>query len=390
MEKFLEKLREISRIGRDGNGITRLAFSKEFFQAQAELRELMEGLGLKTHVDGVGNLIARLEGKTRDTICLGSHLDTVRNGGELDGFYGVAAGLIVAKLIKENKLDLKNSLEIIAFNSEESNELGGTFGSRAMAGELELDLDLEAKLEKYGLDLDDVRSSRRDLRDIRYFLEIHIEQGDILDSNKEEIGIVTGIVGINTYEIKVKGVVNHAGTTSMANRKDALLEAALLIIEINKIVKTYNNQVVGTVGMVQNKPNSINIIPGETSLSLDIRSISKEKLDEAVSKIREYIMTRKNVEFEFKNVSIIESVETSSEINKITEKICRENAYSYRYMTSGAGHDAETMLKHVDGSMIFVPSVAGLSHCKEEFTRQEDLEKGVRTLYELVLSLDRL
>ena len=387
--------KNILRIGNVGKGstggITRLAFSKEYFEALNELKVLMEEQGLKTKIDKVGNLIGRREGsKDLPCIMIGSHLDTVKNGGLLDGNLGVISALESIMVLNENHVETNHPIEIVAFNAEEGSEMGGTFGSRVMIGRQDLnESGFSDQLSTYGLTLKDVEESTRNSEEIKAFLELHIEQGGVLDTKNLPIGVVNGIVGITRYKIIVKGEANHAGTTPMNLRKDALTMASKLILEIDSISNSMDAPFVSTVGYITAYPGSYNVIPGEVEFVLELRDLDRQNISTVVDKIKKYTESIKDYEFEFESLIDKSSVKTDQNIRKIIEDICIENNIDYEVLASGAGHDALEMANKVPTSMIFIASKDGKSHCPEEYSDWEDINLGAQVLLESLLKVDK-
>ena len=238
LERVKKNLLSLGEIGKNSEGgITRLGFSHEYYEAARILEALMKEQGLEVEVDKIGNVIGRREGnQDLPAIVIGSHLDTVKNGGLYDGCLGIIAGLECICILNDSKITTNHPIEVIAFNAEEGSEMGGTFGSRVMVGNQNLsEVNLSEKLDNYDLRIDDLKESIRDPKEIKAFLELHIEQGGFLDSNNLPIGVVNGITGITRYAINIKGEANHAGTTLMDMRKDAMTMAAKLITKINEI-----------------------------------------------------------------------------------------------------------------------------------------------------------
>lgn len=391
--RLKENILNIGEIGKiSTGGITRVAYSKEYFEALNKLKSLMEEQGLKTKVDKVGNLFGRREGlRDLPSIMVGSHLDTVKNGGLLDGNLGVIAALECISALNENNIKTNHPIEIVAFNAEEGSEMGGTFGSRVMIGRQNIDeVGLSEKLSTYSMTIKDIEESIRNPEDIKAFLELHIEQGGNLENKKKQIGVVNGIAGITRYKINVKGEANHAGTTPMDLRKDALTMAAKLILEIDHISKSMGDPFVSTIGFIKANPGSINVIPGEVELILEMRDLDNERIDIVLQRIKAFTKTMKDYEFVFEFLIDKPSVMTSENITRIIEQVCTDKGIKYELMASGAGHDAKEIANKVPTGMIFVPSKDGKSHCPEEFTEWEDINIGVQVLLETLMKVDAI
>ena len=392
-KRFMNNLKSIGEIGKEGDtGITRLAFSEEYYLALDQLEKLMLESGLKVKRDKIGNLFGKRPGKTPQapSILVGSHLDTVKNGGLYDGNLGVIAALEVIDMLNDNNIETNYPVEIVAFNAEEGSEMGGTFGSRVMIGRQNLEEEnLAEKLALYNLTIDDLKDSFRNPDEFAVFLELHIEQGGYLEKNNLNIGIVDGIVGITRYLITVKGQSNHAGTTTMDLRKDALVAASKMIVYINELAKSYPEPFVATVGKIEAFPGAQTIIPGEVEFWIELRDLNQDNIEEAMERVKEYGDSLDGFKIEYDFSISKPSMMTNVEINKILEKICSNKDMKYTVMSSGAGHDAKEIVYKVPTSMIFVPSKDGISHSPYEFTEEEDLIKGVEVLANAVVEIEK-
>lgn len=392
-KRFMNNLKSIGEIGKEGDtGITRLAFSEEYYLALDQLEKLMLESGLEVKRDKIGNLFGKRPGKTPQapSILVGSHLDTVKNGGLYDGNLGVIAALEVIDMLNDNNIETNYPVEIVAFNAEEGSEMGGTFGSRVMIGRQNLEEEnLAEKLALYNLTIDDLKDSFRNPDEFAVFLELHIEQGGYLEKNNLNIGIVDGIVGITRYLITVKGQSNHAGTTTMDLRKDALVAASKMIVYINELAKSYPEPFVATVGKIEAFPGAQTIIPGEVEFWIELRDLNQDNIEEAMERVKEYGDSLDGFKIEYDFSISKPSMMTNVEINKILEKICSNKDMKYTVMSSGARHDAKEIVYKVPTSMIFVPSKDGISHSPYEFTEEEDLIKGVEVLANAVVEIEK-
>jgi len=391
VERLKKNIYELAKFSDEGKGITRLSFTETYKKGINLVRELMEDAGLTTKVDSVGNLIGRIEGKDKDepAIIIGSHIDTVPHGGMFDGTVGVLGGIEVIKTLKENRYRNNYPLELISFIDEEGTApalIGGTFGSRAMMGLIDVDTDLRENLKKVNLSEDDVNSAYRDPNTIKNYLELHIEQGRILYDERIPIGIVTGIVGIWRYVATVRGTSNHAGTTPMYARDDALLKSLPLIKGVNDIAKELDKTLVGTVGKINVKPGAANVIPGEVEVTIELRELEVEIINEAIARIKDIINKIGDIalkQIEAKHPSLMDK-----NVQLQIERACQSKSIKYKYMPSGAGHDAREMAKKVPSGLIFVPSREGKSHVPEELTELNDIREGVDVLLESIKLLD--
>lgn len=386
INRLKQNIEDLGKIGYiEGRGISREAFTEAYYHGENFVLELMKEAGLLVRKDALGNIYGRLEGQYGNpTILVGSHIDTVPNGGKYDGAYGVLAAIECLRVIKEQGLEPLHAIEVVAFNAEEGNFLGGTFGSSALIGEICFDR-FKKRLIKAGIDLEEAKKTKLEKENIKCYLELHIEQGEILDELAISIGIVTGIVNTYRYKAIIKGCANHAGTTSMKHRDDALVKASRLIEKIHQLSLEKGEGFVGTAGKLEVIPNVINVIPGEVHLYIEFRSLDKNSLEQAEAEIRGFakILGRTRVEVLMKK----KGIELNKAMQKHIEESCKKLDLSYKYMPSGAGHDAANLGKVVPAGMIFIPSVKGISHCKDEFSRWDDVEKGANVLLHTILSL---
>lgn len=382
------------------NGVTRLPFTKEARDATEYIKKEMEKIGLKTRIDESGAIIGRLEGKEKKTIIIGSHYDSVINGGEFDGIAGVVCGLEVARLLKEKEFIPKYSLEVIGTNDEEGARFkSGFFSSKAMLGQLSVsdlknlkdtnNISIYEAMKKYGLDPESISSAARNLDDIKGFIEVHIEQGPVLENNKKDIGIVDTIVGMQRYMVNIHGRADHAGTTPMNMRIDAVEAASKIISNIGDIARLYKDAV-ATVGSIKVLPNEINTIAENVTFSIDIRSTNKESIDYIYKKIMvliEEVTSAYDSGFEITNTLSVNPVNMNDNFKKRIEDSCIKRKFSYQHINSGAGHDSLPMADSVDTALIFVPSKAGRSHCKEEFSKYEHLAKATLVALDVITNI---
>lgn len=382
-------LKKIGTAGADKDGsYTRHLFSKEFFQAVDIVKEFMEELGMKVTVDAVGNVRGILPGEKPQLkhIIMGSHLDTVNKGGLYDGAYGVAGALAALFQLKEKNIKLNHTVEIYGFNGEER----GTIGSRVLVGLIGKDDQyFEKEVNEYGHTMDEVISCKRDFSDAKCFLELHIEQGERLDKENINIGIVSGIVGIAMYQVVALGKSNHAGTTQMFRRQDALVGMAKLIVKGNELCRKIDTDMVFTVGTISCSPGAKNVIPDRVECCFGMRHLDKAKTDALIKAIKAEAEKIPDCKFTFQQSTYIPAALCDKEIVADLETITKENNLSSVVMPSGAGHDADSFAHVFPIGMIFVPSKDGLSHCKEEWTAESDLRNGVIVLRNLVEKLDK-
>ena len=393
MSRLNELLQQAGSIGRNEDGsITRLGFSEKYFQALEFLKGRMQELGMQVETDPVGNLHGVLQGSDPEakSIVIGSHMDTVMQGGVYDGMLGVTGALEVAARLKDEGRTLRHPLEIWGFNMEESSILGGTFGSRCVTGMLDPDIPGYAeKLAKFGCSPEKAKAAKRDISKYECYLEYHIEQGDKLDHTGIDVGVVSGIVSIIDYKVTAKGMSNHAGTTMMANRKDALVGMAKLIVAAEERARELNDTLVFTVGKISVSPGQENVIPGQAVANFEMRHMDKAVTDQFYADIQALAKEIPNCEFEFVNTSAKYSTPCDPRLIKLIDDICTEKGISHVIMPSGAGHDANSMAHEgVPIGMIFVPSVKGISHQGDEYTKPEHIDMGADVLYQTVLKLD--
>lgn len=379
-------LTEIGSIGRDSKGgISRVFGSTYITEAQAKVKAYMEDAGLSSWIDPIGNVhgILKSTSSTAKTVLVGSHIDTVDNGGLFDGMLGVVAAVECARTLEINNTPLENNIHIIATNGEEGNDLGGTLGSRAMMGIIDLeDAKYLDKAKTYGYSKEDFLQTRIEADDIKCFMELHIEQGPTLDTNREDIGIVTGIVGLERYSIEIFGVSNHAGTTMMEYREDALVEASKIVLKVNELAKEIGHSFVATVGRMDIFPNAVAVIPGKVTMILEIRNQRKELMDSFMKRLKEYFPEGDRIQY----TTLVKKdpVECSPTLVQTLEEICQEENVKFRRMPSGATHDGNALALKMPIAMVFVPSKDGISHNPAEWTSWEQIHRGVNILYKMV------
>lgn len=392
-------LEALSKFGRNPQGgVTRLAYSDADRRARQWALGLMRDAGLRTEIDAAGNLIGRRAGQdaTRKPILVGSHIDSVPEGGNYDGDVGSMGAIEVAKTLQTSRIATRHPLEVVIFQNEE----GGIVGSRAMTGALEpSELSRVSRSGKtlgegirfLGGDPSRLGSVRRRKGDIAAYVELHIEQGGILDETKTDIGVVEGIVGINWWDVTIDGVANHAGTTPMDRRHDAMLAAARFTVAVNRIVTSRPGRQVGTVGRISALPGAPNVIPGQVVLSLEVRDLDAAKIralfDEIVAEATR-IGTESGTTFSYRETNVNVPAPTDPRIRAVIDRSARELGLTTRAMPSGAGHDAQDMARLGPVGMIFIPSVGGISHAPKEFSRPKDIENGANVLLQTLLSLD--
>lgn len=394
-------LAALSEFGRNPQGgVTRLAYSEPDLQGRKYAMGLMRTASLDAIVDLAGNIVGRRAGSENGLppLVLGSHIDSVPEGGNYDGDVGSMGAIEVAQTLAENNIRLRHPLEVIIFQNEE----GGTIGSQLISGELpERQLDLVANSGKtiregtrfIGGDPTRLAAARRKRGDIAAYLELHIEQGAILDTEKINIGVVEGIVGIAHWEVNIEGFANHAGTTPMNQRRDAMLAAARFVDAVNRVVTSIPGRQVGTVGKIQALPGAYNVIPGKVVVGLELRDLDENKIQLMFEKIQaeaERISEATGTRFEFRQTSVSAPALTDERIRRLIDETAKRIGLTTKQLPSGAGHDAQEMARLGPVGMIFVPSVAGISHSPREFSRPEDIANGANVLLHVLLKLDTL
>jgi beta-ureidopropionase / N-carbamoyl-L-amino-acid hydrolase len=404
--RLLRDLNAVSRIGIGDHGsVTRLVFSIKELRSRQFLIHQMRQIGLQIHIDRIGNIFGRLAGANAKApaLLVGSHLDTVLHGGKFDGTMGVIAALEAVRIIKEQKLVLQSPVEVVCFVGEESSRFGySTLGSSLVAGETHAK-DLAHAADAQGTKLEDIlasmgiyrknlRSMRRDPSTIKAYLELHIEQGPILEAKKKPIGIVTSIAAPTRFRVVLTGQADHSGTTPMEMRKDALVAASEFIVALEKICRRYSRmekgRVVGTVGAIKIEPGVINAIPGKAELSVDIRSITAEAKRRVVrlvqAQIRE-IARRRKIQVKILPLREEDPVPLDKWLIHLLKECCEMRNIAYEIMPSGAGHDAMQMAKVTPAGMLFIPSRRGISHSPLEWSEPEDICLGAQLLLDSVI-----
>ena len=382
IENALDCLHET---GKMGSLHWRATYTEEDQKALKLLEQWMREKDLEVFYDDIGNLFGKIEGEQDRIVLTGSHRDTVKNGGKYDGALGIicaiaAAGSLYAELGKPKK-----NVEVVAFGEEEGSRfLSGYLGSRYLVGQLSDDILQER--DANGITLTEaIRhagfSGKRaqkspQMQEVERFIELHIEQGGVLEQSGEQVGLVTSIVGLLIGKITIEGHQNHAGTTPMYLRKDPVTRAAQLITEMNQWAMTYGEAVTCTFGEIQVFPNKSNVIAGSVSLSFDIRSTSPAILQEAQTRIKNLQQQEDGFRYTLEFAAPDAPAQMDEAGLKLLEEAARKLHLSYRKMHSGAGHDAEMLAQKIKTNMIFVPSVGGISHSPLEYSKPDDIGRG--------------
>jgi N-carbamoyl-L-amino-acid hydrolase len=392
-------LTELSRFGANPQGgVTRLAYSDADRQAREYVLGLMRDAKLAPVIDAAGNIVASRPGRdaTRKPILFGSHIDSVPEGGNFDGNVGSMAAIEVAQTLGEQGIITRHPLQVTIWQNEE----GGLYGSRAVSGQLtpeELqNVSRSGKTIAEGIsflggDPQRLAQARRAKGDIAGYLELHIEQGGTLERDHLDIGIVEGIVGIKQWEVTVSGFANHAGTTPMDQRHDALLAAARFVEAVNRIVTSVPGRQVGTVGRMQAFPGAPNVIPGQVVCTLELRDLDAAKIDSLYDRINaeaRRIAVENGTGFAFRMLHDNVPAPSDPRMRSLIADAAKELGLTTKVMPSGAGHDAQAMAQLGPMGMIFVPSVAGISHAPKELSRPNDIVNGANVLLATLLRFD--
>ncbi|MCT4477196.1 Zn-dependent hydrolase [Peribacillus frigoritolerans] len=398
IEKQISDLGEFTST--PGEGTTRLTYSKEDLLTRNYIKNKMMDYGLTVQEDGFGNIFGKLEGTLKDapSVLLGSHFDSVPNGGAYDGPAGVIVALEVAALFSENQLTPKYPLEIVALIEEEGARFGGgLMGSRGIVGTLseESFKNLKDKdgittiesMSKVGLDFS--LPKRRNPNSIKAFLELHIEQGPILEEKNIPIGVVEAIVGLTQFEVTIEGKAGHAGTTPMDRRTDALVAAAQIISQLPSFAIEEGEGTVITTGRLDVLPNGANVIPNKVVFSVDIRSSKEEHINNVIRRMKELIESYQvqGIHTTAEQLLYMPPKILSNEIKDLLKNKSSDLEIPYCSIDSGAGHDAMVFSDVTEVGMLFVPSKAGLSHCPEEWSDARHLANGVQIFYEVAKCL---
>ena len=394
-----QRMRRLESFGANAaGGIDRVAFSDANIEALDWMAGLLVESGFSPSIDFAGNLIARKPGSSPElpSIMLGSHIDSVPGGGNYDGQVGSMGALEVAATLADAAYTTQHPLEISIFSNEE----GGKTGSRALAGEVEtFELDIVTAsgftiadgIQRLGGNPDRLEELRRRDGSVEAFLELHIEQGAVLDADEIDIGVVEGIVGIMRWTVIVDGSTNHAGTTPLDRRADAMVGAARFIDLVHTTARRMPGRQVATVGRIEAEPGAPNVIPGRVTMTLEIRDLSMagiERIFNEISGNSVRITEETGTRFSFQRFYTSRAAPTALWIREIIETSAQGLGLSTHRMPSGAGHDAQSIALFAPVGMIFVPSVAGVSHAPDEHTIPQDIVNGANVLLQTLLELD--
>jgi N-carbamoyl-L-amino-acid hydrolase len=400
-ERMEARIHALAEFGANANGgVDRVAYSQADIEGRAYIKGLMEELGLEVRVDTGGNIIGRRQGREPGLrpIMFGSHTDSVPGGGNYDGDVGVISSLEVIDLLNAAEYTTRHPLDVVVFSNEE----GGLVGSLVMIGALKPEalevvshsgLTIREGIDAIGGNSERLTEAALKPGALKAFIELHIEQGAILDESDIEIGIVEGIVGIRWWDVTIDGFANHAGTTPMNRRRDAMVAAARLTLAVNEVALGLPGRQVATVGRIRAEPGAPNVIPGRVVMSLEVRDLELEKMEQVFTEIEKRaaeIAAATGTSIRFDLIDVDSHPEpTDPRLRKIIAAAAQKYGYSFRLMPSGAGHDAQDLATIVPTGMIFVPSKGGISHSPKEFTSPRHMANGADVLLGSVLAIDQ-
>lgn len=401
-ERLLQQLATLAKIGKTPEGgISRFSFTAEEMEANDYVKQLMVAAGMTVSIDAIGNVIGEINGDIdAPAIVLGSHIDTVPNGGQYDGALGVLSAIEVIQSLQEQQISLQHPVKVIAFKDEEGTRFQfGMIGSRAAAGTLQFEdlkrtdqqgISIAEAMQQVGLDPINVEQAK--FSNVQCYLELHIEQGKVLEQANVGVGVVTGIAGPLWQQITLKGLAEHAGATPMLIRRDALVGASLLIAKIEQLANQYP-AAVATVGKLSMSPNGVNVIPGEVTFTVDIRDIDVEirnALEQEIQHAAQTIAQERQLTLSIDTLQRVAPVKCDTELQQIIAQAIADSGQQVVYLPSGAGHDAMQFNGQFPIAMIFVQSKDGISHNPQEFSFAEDIIAGANILKHTLLQLDHL
>jgi N-carbamoyl-L-amino-acid hydrolase len=394
-ERLLADLRLLSTIGGQADGgVDRLAWSEADLAARRWFAEQIREAGLEARIDAALNVFGHVPGSAGPRLLTGSHLDSVPNGGRLDGAYGAVAGLEVLRTMVESGDPLAARVEVVGFSDEEGVRFGaGLIGSLALTGELDIDrlreerdwqgVPIRQVIASAGREVDRMPDAQQHLHSIAAFLELHIEQGPRMEAAGVDLAVVTGIVGVDREQVRVIGIQNHAGTTPFALRHDAGRAAARATAGLRELVQSIDSEAVANIGVMQFDPGGVNVIPGRATFTLEVRHLEEpvvRRIVETFNKNLETISAEEGCRADMQLVSWVPPARMNAEQMAMLEAACQELGRKPARLWSGAGHDAAILAHHVPTGMLFVPSIGGVSHSPKESTSDEHLVLGARAL----------
>ena len=398
-----QTMQELGELGDSPEGMLRVAYSPEDITGRDYAIKMMQEAGLETRIDTAGNIIGRRSGSDDNlpAIAMGSHTDTVPKGGKYDGALGVMAAIEVIRTLEEQGHNTRHPLEVINFTNEEGTRFHRWLvGSRSMSGLLEQEdldavdddgLSLGPCLADIGGDISRIEEAVRKPGELAAYFELHIEQGPYLDRSGTPIGVVTGITGRAVFEVEIEGKANHAGTTPMSTRRDALVSASKLVLAIQKMAAEQEICRVSTVGSIKAVPNAVNVIPGSASIGLEFRDTDMESLaaaEQELQRITDQAVIDDAVDIDVIRHRFTTSVPITPDMQAMVAEAAENCGFEWESLPSGAGHDAQAVANIAPVAMIFVPSLDGISHSKEEYSTPQDCANGAQVLLELLLLAD--
>lgn len=398
LQRFTKTIEDFATIGKtENNGVTRLSLSQEDLEVRAYFQKRCEELGMSVKVDDMGNMYATLAGeKDLPPIVTGSHLDTVEKGGRFDGVLGVITPLEVVATLKDMGVTLAHPLTIVNFTNEEGARFDpAMMSSGVLANKFSKETMLQST-DKNGVTFGDalaksgyVGDADNRLSNAAAYVELHIEQGPVLENKQKDIGVVEGVLGMVCYEISVTGLSNHAGTTPMNHRKDALFTATDIIQVLRDQLNALPENLVYTMGRLNVSPNIHTVIPNKVVFTLESRHQDPAVIQQVEAIIKALPNTLNGCQIKFEKLWGRDTVQFEQEICNIVELASDNLGYSSHRMYSGAGHDAQFVASYIPSAMIFVPSKDGRSHCEEEYTSYEECTMGANVLLQTILMLDK-
>jgi N-carbamoyl-L-amino-acid hydrolase len=399
-QRLVRHLEALSEYGKNPQGgVSRVAYTEADRAGRQYVMGLMREAGVEVSIDTAGNLVGNRAGShaALKPIVIGSHIDSVPEGGNYDGDVGSLGAIEVAHILNERRVPMRHPLQVIIFENEEGVMLGSTAIARGADAARLNSVSQSGKIVRDGIkflggDPDRLAEAKRQPGSIAAYIELHIEQGAVLEQQHVQIGVVEGIVGILDCEVTVEGVANHAGTTPMNQRHDALLAAARFVEKLNRLVTDIPGRQVGTVGWIKAQPGAYNVVPGKVTLGMELRDLDARKIKDLFEQIRreaDEIGRMNGTNFHFDSDDLSAPALTDKHLQALIGQSAKGLGLSTRLMPSGAGHDAQEMANLGPIGMIFIPSVGGISHSPKEFSRPGDIENGANVLLETVLGFDR-
>jgi N-carbamoyl-L-amino-acid hydrolase len=402
-ERLWATLQKLAEFGKNPDGgVSRVGFTEADLAGRAYVMDLMREAGLEVRVDPAGNIFGKRPGTANLPVLLfGSHIDSVPHGGNFDGDVGSLGALEVIRALNDRKVQTRHPLEVVVWTNEEGGRFyAGLFGSSAAAGVMDADVGqrkdeagekLGDWLARMGGDASRIQQARITPGNVAGYAELHIEQGAVLDEAKIPIGVVQGIVAISSRECTASGFANHAGTTPMNRRRDALAAAAKAALAVREEVRSEPGRQVGTVGRMKIEPGATNVIPGRVKFSVELRDLDAGKINRIGARVLERfeaIGKEENVQITCTPPDVEEPALTSPIFREVIQAASREAGLQTMELPSGAGHDAQNVARFAPVGMIFVPSRGGISHSPTEYSSPEQVANGAEVLYRTILRLD--